>query len=78
MIPETITQKYFSISQVANELNVRQSNVRFWCKSFDINPERRHKIRKFTRSEVEILRQIKHHHDTGLFTLAGIKCMLGR
>jgi len=75
--PETIERKYFSISYVARELNVKEFNIRFWMKEFGIQVMRATgKRRKFLRADIEVLRRIRDLSETGYYTLAGIKFKL--
>ncbi len=73
---EEIERKYWNIGDVATKLGVAQSNVRFWCQQFDINPVRHRFYRKFTPEDVSLLERIKALHDTGFYTILGIKEML--
>jgi len=56
-------KKYYTISEVAEILNIKQSKIRYWEKEFSqfIKPRRNRKgNRMFTLKDVENLKLIKH------------------
>ncbi len=67
---------YYSISEVADYLEIAESNIRFWEKEFVtfIKPQRTAKgNRQFTMKDIEIISQIKYLvKDCGM-TLDGAK-----
>jgi len=72
--PETIEKVYYSITEIADRLNVSKSCVRYWCKEFDFKTLRSYLKgnRRFTHSELETLLKVKALADTGEYTLVGI------
>jgi len=66
---------YYSISEVAEMLNVNQSNLRFWEKEFDkLKPKRNEKgTRFYTQKDIEIIKQIIFLVDDQKLTLKGAK-----
>lgn len=72
---KTITKLYWSIGEVATELGVNTSLIRYWEKEFgSIKPRRNAKgDRLFTEKEIERLRQIQHLVKEEGFTLQGAK-----
>jgi len=55
-----INKKYFNIGEVAENLNVNTSLIRFWEEKFDIlNPKKNKKgKRKYTKKDIRILNEI--------------------
>jgi len=78
MMKTEIAKLYYSIGEVSQELGVRSSNVRFWCKEIGIKPSRSHitNNRRFTREDIELLHKVKGLSDTGIYTIVGIKWAL--
>ena len=66
---------YYSISEVAEMLNINQSNLRFWEKEFDnLKPKRNDKgTRFYTQKDIEIIKQIIFLVDDQKLTLKGAK-----
>ncbi|MDN4164401.1 MerR family transcriptional regulator [Cytophagales bacterium LB-30] len=75
---KTIEKKYFSIGEVAEELNVATSLIRFWESEFDvIKPKKNSKgNRQFTLQDIENIKLIYHLVKEKGFTLQGAKEML--
>ncbi|WP_017732217.1 MerR family transcriptional regulator [Nafulsella turpanensis] len=73
-----IEKKYFSIGEVATQLNVATSLIRFWENEFDIiKPKKNRKgNRQFTREDIESVKLIYHLVKEKGFTLQGAKEML--
>lgn len=76
--PKTIEKLYFTIGEVADELGVNTSNIRFWEREFGtISPKRTNRgDRLYTRKEIEQLRTIQHLVKEKGFTLQGAKAQL--
>ena len=60
--PKTIEKIYWTIGEVAEEIGVNTSSIRFWEKEFGtINPRRTNRgDRLYGRKEIEQLRTIQH------------------
>jgi DNA-binding transcriptional MerR regulator len=73
-----IEKKYFSIGEVASELNVSTSLIRFWENEFEIiKPKKNRKgNRQFTREDIESVKLIYHLVKEKGYTLQGAKDML--
>ena len=73
-----IEKKYFSIGEVATQLNVSTSLIRFWENEFDIiKPKKNRKgNRQFTKEDIESVKLIYHLVKEKGFTLQGAKEML--
>ena len=73
-----IEKKYFSIGEVAAQLNVATSLIRFWENEFDIiKPKKNRKgNRQFTKEDIESVKLIYHLVKEKGFTLQGAKEML--
>lgn len=68
-----ITKKYWLIGELAKELRIETSAIRFWCKEFKIDATRRSGIaRSFKADERDLIHRIHRLTKKG-FTLAGIK-----
>ncbi|HRD53974.1 MAG TPA: MerR family transcriptional regulator [Flavobacteriales bacterium] len=78
--PKTIEKIYFTIGEVAQELGVANSSVRFWEKEFgNITPRRTGKgDRLYTREQIEQLRVIQQLVKGEGFTIQGAKEKLKR
>ncbi len=72
---EKIIKRYYSISEVAKELNVNASLIRFWEKEFDqIKPKKNKKgNRLFTIEDLDNLRIVYHLVKEKGFTLEGAR-----
>ena len=58
-----IQKKYYSISEVSKELDMKQSAIRFYCGYFDymLEPKRtKANRRQFTRLDIELLKRINN------------------
>lgn len=73
-----IEKKYFSIGEVAEQLNIAPSQIRFWEGEFDvIKPQKnRSGKRQFTREDIEKLKMVYHLVKEKGYTLQGAKQML--
>ncbi len=73
-----IEKKYFSIGEVATQLNVSTSLIRFWENEFDsIKPKKNRKgNRQFTKEDIENVKLIYHLVKEKGYTLQGAKEML--
>lgn len=71
---------YFSIGEVAEELGVANSSIRYWEKEFGMSAARRtgKGDRQYTRKEIEQFRRIQHLVKEKGFTLHGAKVQLRR
>lgn len=72
---KTVEKLYWSIGEVAEELGVNTSLIRYWEKEFSsIRPKRTGKgDRSYTRKEIDQLRRIQHLVKEKGFTLQGAK-----
>lgn len=70
-----IEKKYFTIGEVADELNVATSLIRFWESEFDIiKPKKNRKgNRQFTQSDIRNIKLIYHLVKEKGFTLQGAR-----
>ena len=70
-----IKKKYFTIGEVANNLNLSTSQIRFWETEFDeLNPRKNSKgSRKFTEKDINILKTIQSLLKNKKFTIDGAK-----
>jgi DNA-binding transcriptional MerR regulator len=75
---KVIEKKYFSIGEVAEQLDVATSLIRFWESEFDIiKPKKNRKgNRQFTREDIENVKLIYHLVKERGFTLQGAKDLL--
>ena len=73
-----IEKKYFSIGEVADQLNIAASQIRFWEGEFDIiNPQKnRNGKRQFTKDDIEKIKVVYHLVKDQGYTLQGAKNML--
>lgn len=73
-----IEKKYYSIGEVASQLNIAASQIRFWESEFDIiKPQKnRNGKRQFTREDIDKLKMVHHLVKTRGYTLQGAKQML--
>ncbi|MDF9794844.1 DNA-binding transcriptional MerR regulator [Catalinimonas alkaloidigena] len=73
-----IEKKYFSIGEVAEQLNIAPSQIRFWEGEFDvIKPQKnRNGKRQFTKEDIEKLKMVYHLVKEKGYTLQGAKQMI--
>lgn len=71
----TVEKLYWSIGEVAGELDVNTSLIRYWEKEFGmIRPKRTGRgDRSYTRKEIELLKRIKYLVKEEGFTLQGAR-----
>ncbi len=69
---------YYSIREVAEALQVKASQIRYWEKEFSIlNPKKNKKgDRRFAKKDIEILRLIIHLLKEKKFTIEGAKAYI--
>ena len=74
----TVEKLYWTIGEVAEELGVNNSSIRYWEKEVGtINPKRTAKgDRLYTRKEIEHLRTVQHLVKEKGYTLNGAKTQL--
>ena len=70
-----IEKKYFSIGEVADQLGIAASQIRFWEGEFDIiNPQKnRNGKRQFTKGDIEKIKLVYHLVKSQGYTLQGAK-----
>ena len=70
-----IKKKYFTIGEVAKNLNLSTSQIRFWETEFDeLNPKKNSKgSRKFTEKDINVLKTIQSLLKNKKFTIDGAK-----
>ncbi len=75
---KVIEKKYYSIGEVAEQLDVATSLIRFWETEFDIiKPKKNRKgNRQFTREDIENVKLIYHLVKERGYTLQGAKDIL--
>ena len=75
---KVIEKKYFSIGEVAQQLDVATSLIRFWESEFEIiKPKKNRKgNRQFTREDIQNVKLIYHLVKERGFTLQGAKELL--
>lgn len=73
-----IEKKYYSIGEVASQLGIAASQIRFWESEFDIiKPQKnRNGKRQFTKEDIERLKTVHHLVKTRGYTLQGAKQLL--
>ncbi|MBK8499732.1 MAG: MerR family transcriptional regulator [Flavobacteriales bacterium] len=73
-----VEKLYFSIGEVAEELGVANSSIRYWEKEFGMSAARRtgKGDRQYTRKEIEQFRSIQRLVKEKGFTLHGAKVQL--
>ncbi|MBK6343707.1 MAG: MerR family transcriptional regulator [Flavobacteriales bacterium] len=78
--PKTIEKIYWTIGEVAQELSVANSSIRFWEKEFGaFTPKRTNRgDRLYTREQIEQLRIMQHLVKEEGFTIQGAKEKLKR
>ncbi len=77
-LPESLTKRYYSISEVANMFGVTTSLVRYWEQQFDfLKPYKSSKgERRFTADNLRQFEEIYHLVKEQGYTLAGAKRFL--
>ncbi|MEX1131622.1 MAG: MerR family transcriptional regulator [Flavobacteriales bacterium] len=75
---KTVEKLYWSIGEVATDLDVNTSLIRYWEKEFGmIRPKRTGRgDRLYTRKDIELLKRIQHLVKEQGFTLQGAKDQL--
>ncbi len=75
MNTEEIKKQYYTIGEVAKELDLSASLIRFWESEFkEIKPKKNRKgNRVYTPKDIEILQQIKYLLKIRKFTIKGAK-----
>jgi len=78
--PKTIEKIYWTIGEVALELGVANSSIRFWEKEFGaFTPKRTNRgDRLYTREQIDQLRTMQHLVKEEGFTIQGAKEKLKR
>lgn len=73
-----IKKKYFTIGEVASNLDLSTSQIRFWESEFDqLNPKKNSKgSRKFTDKDIKTIRAIHSLLKSKKFTIDGAKKVL--
>jgi DNA-binding transcriptional MerR regulator len=76
--PKTIERMYWSIGEVADELGVNSSVLRYWEKEFGtLRPKRTNKgDRLYTKEDIATIRDIQHLLKERGFTIQGAKGQL--
>ncbi|HOK36781.1 MAG TPA: MerR family transcriptional regulator [Paludibacteraceae bacterium] len=71
---------YYSISEVAEMLDVTPSNLRFWEKEFtQLRPKRNEKgTRFYSQKDIQTIKQIKYLVDEQKLTLEGARLKLSQ
>lgn len=72
-ITHDIEKQYWTIGEVAEQLQIAESNVRFWCDEFGIELHRKNNHRKFTLANITKLQVIKILLHEQKFTVEGAK-----
>ena len=69
---------YYSITEVAEMFNINASTLRFWEKEFPaLKPDTNLKgNRKYTKKDIELIKQIHYYSVTKGMTLKGVKNQL--
>ncbi len=75
---DTIEKRYYTVSEIASQIGVNASAIRFWSSSIGIIPNRKtaYGMRKYTARQAAKFRKVKELSDTGKYTLAGIRDMI--
>ena len=73
MEEEKISKQYYTIGEVARELDLTTSLIRFWETEFrEINPKKNRKgNRVYTPKDIETLQQIRYLLKTKKYTIKG-------
>lgn len=67
-------KKYLSIKEVAERTDVREYTLRYWEKEFkQLKPQRYSRIRKYSLSDVELVKKIKDLLYNKRYTIDGVK-----
>lgn len=71
---------YYSITEVAEMFKINASTLRFWEKEFpSLKPDTNEKgTRKYTKKDIELIKQIHYYSVTKGMTLKGVKAQLTR
>ncbi len=71
---------YYSITEVAEMFKIHASTLRFWEKEFPtLKPDTNLKgNRKYTKKDIELIKQIHYYSVTKGMTLKGVKAQLVR
>ena len=71
---------YYSIKEVADMFNLNPSTLRFWEKEFpNLKPETNAKgNRKYTKKDIDLIKQIHYYAVTKGMTLKGVKNQLSK
>lgn len=72
---ETIQKQYYTIGEVARDLDLTPSLIRFWETEFrEINPKKNRKgNRVYTPKDIEMLRKIRYLLKVQKYTIKGAK-----
>ena len=71
---DTIEKMYYTIGEVAKELNEPDFTIRFWDNHFGVSHKRtKANDRRFTREELDKMKTIKHLLRVRKFTIEGAK-----
>ena len=71
---ETVEKLYYTIGEVAKELNEPDFTIRFWDNHFKVSHKRtKANDRRFTREELDKMKTIKHLLRVRKFTIEGAK-----
>ncbi len=75
MNKDIIQKQYYTIGEVAKDLDLSASLIRFWETEFkEINPKKNRKgNRVYTPKDIETLRRIKYLLKTRKYTIKGAK-----
>ncbi|MEM6263011.1 MAG: MerR family transcriptional regulator [Bacteroidota bacterium] len=73
MAAELIPKQYYTIGEVAKELDLTTSLIRYWETEFkEINPKKNRKgNRVYTPKDIEVLKKIKYLLKTKKYTIKG-------
>lgn len=72
-----VTKLYYSIGEIATELGVATSAIRFWLEAFSLDVRKNSRgNRKFTAQDVEKVKRIYQLVKVEGYTLAGAKRQL--
>jgi len=78
VVADTITKRYYLIGELAKELNVTCSCIRFWESELGIHTKRnRNGDRRYTEQQANILREVNRLLRVEFYTLKGAKLRLG-
>jgi len=69
-----IQKQYWAIGKIAEELELPESCIRFWCDEFELHAHRSdNNHRRFTLADISKLSVIKYLLHTEEYTVAGAK-----